>query len=851
MDQLKRQLDAESRQLGDEDEIKANVATAEAELEEAQNQFRSLDIDNRLKRLGNDLASKEHELKTIQDEMAVANSLAETRARYGLKNTEKQRKEQTLQKLVDESVVEFETVFGRKIPADRLESEVSSALRTKQRDIESAREQVNKANQELSSCETRMTMHKKKLKDLEAELAEATAKFVSVVPGFRSVDQYDEKLKESEHKVNDFRDVIGSWSGMERSYRKFLKYVQEKHRCAVCMRAVPENEAENVVKSIQTQLEQMPVNKEGIQEDLEIAEEELAELHAVLPVRERYVKLQQTLIPDVQRDLADAERAKNEAVASLDGFEKVLGDYEAAEKSGHGLKRKAEEASRLRKELRLLDEETSKLKTELESAGSAGTGEELREQQSVKQTEIDKVRKEMADANRNARTKQAEIQAKTSRYRDAKEKSDAFQVRQEKQKRLKEDIATLQQDNADKETNIRKMEIEIDEQRPKMIDLESRLQELRQQQANREADANKEVGKLAQSQNRLQAYDKEIQRYHDEGVADRLHDVDLKLKKRETDLLGTQADLQSIAEEASRLDKRTSEEAVERRNIEDNLRLRKLKRDLVSTNRELEKLKGERTDLDKGTLNQQFQRLKAKQDKLVEERAHIMGELKQLEERQRQIQNQLSTDFKNVEKQYSEQLISLKTKEMAHVDLEKYAKALDIAIMKYHSMKMDEINKIIKELWQKTYKGNDIQTIEIRADAESAKGNRSYNYRVVMVKETTELDMRGRCSAGQKVLTALIIRLALAETFCINCGVLALDEPTTNLDHENMMSLAQSLADIIEDRKKQANFQLIVITHDEDFMRALGASNHADYFFRIEKDEQWVLRGASGNLRNY
>lgn len=54
--------------------------------------------------------------------------------------------------------------------------------------------------------------------------------------------------------------------------------------------------------------------------------------------------------------------------------------------------------------------------------------------------------------------------------------------------------------------------------------------------------------------------------------------------------------------------------------------------------------------------------------------------------------------------------------------------------------------------------------------------------RVVMYSGGAELDMRGRCSAGQKVLACLIIRLALAETFCLNCGILALDEPTTNLD---------------------------------------------------------------------
>jgi DNA repair protein RAD50 len=63
-----------------------------------------------------------------------------------------------------------------------------------------------------------------------------------------------------------------------------------------------------------------------------------------------------------------------------------------------------------------------------------------------------------------------------------------------------------------------------------------------------------------------------------------------------------------------------------------------------------------------------------------------------------------------------------------------------------------------------------------------------------MLKGNTELDMRGRCSAGQKVLTSLIIRLALAESFCLDCGIIALDEPTTNLDRENIESLAESLA---------------------------------------------------------
>lgn len=87
----------------------------------------------------------------------------------------------------------------------------------------------------------------------------------------------------------------------------------------------------------------------------------------------------------------------------------------------------------------------------------------------------------------------------------------------------------------------------------------------------------------------------------------------------------------------------------------------------------------------------------------------------------------------------------------------------------------------------------DIDHIEIRADNEGSTASRTFNYRVVMVQNGSELNMRGRCSAGQKVLAAIIIRLALAETFCVNCGIFTLDEPTTNLDRANIESLAENL----------------------------------------------------------
>ena len=172
-------------------------------------------------------------------------------------------------------------------------------------------------------------------------------------------------------------------------------------------------------------------------------------------------------------------------------------------------------------------------------------------------------------------------------------------------------------------------------------------------------------------------------------------------------------------------------------------------------------------------------------------------------------------------------------------DLARYGGALDKAIMKYHSLKMNEINAIIDELWKQTYQGTDVDTVMIKAENDTTgRSNRAYNYRVVMIKQGTEMDMRGRCSAGQKVLASIIIRLALAECFSANCGLFALDEPTTNLDRDNIEALARALHGLIKNRREQNNFQLIVITHDEDFLRHMQCGEFADYYYRVSRNQQ-------------
>ena len=187
-----------------------------------------------------------------------------------------------------------------------------------------------------------------------------------------------------------------------------------------------------------------------------------------------------------------------------------------------------------------------------------------------------------------------------------------------------------------------------------------------------------------------------------------------------------------------------------------------------------------------------------------------------------------SQEYANIDRRYV--LTQTRVRLLTQVirDLEVYSRGIEEALLQYHQTKIKEINERISELWSQTYQGRDIESIEIESKSIIRGNKKQFEYSVFMIKNHSRLQMRSRCSAGQKALAALVIRMALAESFCTGCGMLALDEPTTNLDQENKVALVYSLVQIIKYRKEQRNFQLVVITHDDEFGRLVSDERSDD-----------------------
>ncbi|RQM16897.1 hypothetical protein B5M09_010876 [Aphanomyces astaci] len=335
----------------------------------------------------------------------------------------------------------------------------------------------------------------------------------------------------------------------------------------------------------------------------------------------------------------------------------------------------------------------------------------------------------------------------------------------------------------------------------------------------------------------------EMQKQNDEA---KLHALDQDLQQLHAQSERISRDIAMLQPEKTRARSSLSETESFKRQIRDNIQFRQLRDAADKAKEDLEAFKRKMDTFRSVAEAENACRVASETlNAAKEERAKLAGKQDNLQENVREVQVQLAhRDLKNIDEKKRHKFIEFETTMMAVSDLDKYYKALDMSLMQFHSQKIEEINAIIRSLWQITYRGQDIDTIEIVSGHESGDSNskRSYNYRVVMRKDSAVLDMRGRCSAGQKVLAGLVIRLALAETFCLNCGILALDEPTTNLDSANKLGLAQAISDILIAREKQQNFQLICITHDEEFVQMLNRSqmlggSRPEYLWTVSREE--------------
>ncbi|KAI5785944.1 hypothetical protein EDC01DRAFT_618217, partial [Geopyxis carbonaria] len=806
--------------------IKEDLEKKETELELAKAAFERANFDQKISLEKDRLRQVNSKVDAVTEELIQGSKRASDRAQLSMlqQNTENKRKMMS-------------TIIGTK--RDKLNKIIGSnwSAKTAKHDLQSL---LELEHQTPPTCPSLIStrQHDEELQEA-IQLRDHTAQKLSQIKTkIKMSTDSKATIVDYPKAVSDLEEIRASLKQGEflRNYLvEAIKFAESKDHCVLCRRGL-QNEKQKIITDLKAKLQNLleRVGEQYIQD----VDADLQDLRKAGASYDSFMRLTNTEIPMLQRDL-EAHKSEKESLLELhDKHDQIVRVCTNKKAEVQTLQGPASDMSNYMREIEESEQQINDLKSAMAVIGVARTVEEIQKDNKQWKEEANAVTNRISELESGKEHERQSIILLDRQISDIRRRLNDTMLMLVESRSIRGKIEDYQQKKQAQLKILQQIDTEINELAPIILTAQAKLNEASDEAAEKERRQQRESNKLAQSDLNIQSIQQRIQKYIDQGGLERLERCKQEVNHLERMVESTSTNMKNIGDDVNRLEKESSSAGAIGQSIAENLRYRKNKQELDGILQEIEDLERQNVGAKRAHFERDAKALSDKALLLSSEKSALVGEMKSKDKQLEQLIQDFATDYADAKDKYKETLAKVQTTTSATNDLGKYGAALDKAVMKYHTLKMEEINRIIEELWKATYRGTDVDTILIRSDNETTRGNRSYNYRVCMVKQDAEMDMRGRCSAGQRVLACIIIRLALAECFGINCGLIALDEPTTNLDSDNIRSLAKSLHGIIETRQAQSNFQLIVITHDEDFLKEMQCQDYCDHYYRVSRNDR-------------
>ncbi|KAH0629759.1 hypothetical protein JD844_012103 [Phrynosoma platyrhinos] len=785
-------------------ELDQELAKANHELDEAEKNYRVDILEKEIQGLQKEKTDLDGILRKLDKEMEQLNLNTAIITQMDMLKKDKADKEEQIRKIKSRHSEELISLLGY-FPNKR---QLEDWLHSKIKEINQTRDKLAKLNKDLVSAEQNKNHISTELRKKEEQLSNYEEKLFDVC-GSQDFESDLYRLQEEIEKTSKQRAML---AGATAVYSQFITQLTDENEscCPVCQRVFhTESELQEVIDDLQKKLRLAPDKLKATESELKRREKKRDEMMSLKPVRQTVAELQEKDIPDLRNKLQTLNREIQHLKSDIEEQETLLGTIMPEEES----------AKACLQDITLM--ERYQHATKLEGVDLGRTLLQVSQEKQERKHQWDTVTGKIELKQTLKQDQQNQVQSLKSTVNELKAEKLQICSRLQRRQQLEEQTVELT-------TEVQSLNREIKEAKEQISPLETTLEKLQQE---KEALMNKKntsyratqekINDIKEKVKHISSFVKEIENYIQEGKEEYKQQKESELDEVKIQLAECEKKKEKINKETGTIRQDIDTQKIQERWLEDNLTLRKRNEDLKEVEDNIKQYQKEMGEMHVPQLKKERECLEGKIEELKRNHSLALGRQHGFEEEILRYKKELrDPQFKDAEEKFREMMIVMRTTELANKDLDIYYKALDQAIMTFHSMKMEEINKTIRDLWRSTYRGQDIEYIEIRSDADenvsASDKRRSYNYRVV--------------------LASLIIRLALAESFCLNCGILALDEPTTNLDRENIESLAHALVEIIKSRSQQRNFQLLVITHDEDFVELLSRSEYVEKFYRIKKN---------------
>lgn len=811
-------------------------------LQKVQADFERSGFDSQIQQENEVLWGLEAESERLGRELVECTRLASERAQLDLRKGELADRKRKLDIRVDTAKGKLDAAIGTDWSSATLEGKFQEAVRCQTKVTSQARQQRDHVRDKLQSLTYKLktATANEQSKKQEAERCEKAVYdyLLTVNEDAGTADDYPGEVSHYEEKVEESRTEISLWDALAQYYGQCQNTLTKKGACRLCERPFDAGQAafrSRMEKKIKEKLN--PKEKEESEKELE---ESSAILDALRGLRSQYDTYKR-----LTEELPAAKKERQEIESECEGHERqfeTLSEAAALEEEKlrevENLNETVLTISQILRDIKDSEAQIERITSQQSSGMATRSADEIHELQSGCSEKMRVTKNKLAKITADKQRARDQLNALELEKSELRNKTNNAARQLERKSDFLNQIQTLKEEHAQQRESIQRANEDLEALEPEMIEARTLRDDTIQQGRAREQAVAEERDAVASTITELRLVETDIQDYAERGGDSNLTSNQRAIAALEKAIADVEKDIADVTTRANKLKQDIDNGDRKKKNIGDNINYRKNLRVLDSLRKDIVELESRNADEDYERLVGEARSYESHYNKLLAERGSIMGSMKTKDEELGRLLQEWEMDYKDAARKYRESHIKVETTKAAIEDLGRYSAALDKAIMQYHSLKMEEVNRIAGELWQSTYQGTDIDTILIRSDAETSTGKRNYNYRLCMVKQDAEMDMRGRCSAGQKVLASIIIRLALAESFGVNCGLIALDEPTTNLDRDNIKSLAESLHAIIKARQAQSNFQLIVITHDEEFLRHMRCSDFCDTFYRVRRDDR-------------
>ena len=815
-------------------EIEACLAKETARLEEAK-------WDEQIQEENTRLDQVEAENSRLGSELVERTLLAEERAQLDLRKKEHAERQRQLDVLTNTCRDKLADVLHESFQPETVDKQFSEAVASHSRVLEDRRRRRDATANQVEQVEFMLSTSRAERNKKSAASAAAKKKVNDALamatdsPG--DVDAYYQEVEALQNEIQQVEKDIALFGALDKYYTQCSQTLERQDKCKLCDRSFKDQ------PEVRTRLRDKIRKLLSPEQKIEVEADRAALLPLLKGLRDvqldydSYKRLSSEM-PTLDSEIKTMEAERDELVRKLEEKDQAVKDAQDQQWGLESLSKQVGAISQLVREISEGKSQISRLESRQQPSWGSRSAEEIHELQTTLGEQVRTVKQKLARLTGEKQRARERVSSLELEKSELTSKMNSAEGQLKFKQDLESQVQTLREDTSHQLEIIQEVDKELRALEPEISNARAIREDTLARGRAKEKSIDEDVKGLFKSSSELEMIESDIQDYTDRGGSAALAATQHSIEALEEAIDRFEKEIADVTDQMDHLREEMSNGDRRKKNISDNINYRKKLRDLDSLRREIADLESRNATDDYDRLIGEAQRCELLHSKLLEQRSSMMGAMKTKDDHLERLVMEWDMDYKDAANKYRESHIKVETTKAAIEDLGKFAVALDKAVMEYHKRKMEDVNRIAGELWQSTYQGTDIDTILIRSDHETATRNRSYNYRVCMVKQDTEMDMRGRCSAGQKVLASIVIRLALAESFGVNCGLIALDEPTTNLDRDNIRSLAASLHAIIEARQQQSNFQLIVITHDEEFLRHMKCGDFCDTFFRVSRNER-------------